>query len=116
MRWVVRAELVAAAANSGALGFIAALTQQTPADLAGEIAKTRDLTDWLHRALRTAAVCEATRSGNHRGTLPHAANVVMPTIIVDRANASSMHVKSSSPRPTAAAAARVVGHAWRNVS
>ena len=45
MQWVGRAELVAAVANSGALGFITALTQPTPADLANEIAKTRDLTD-----------------------------------------------------------------------
>ena len=34
MQWVGRAELVAAVANSGALGFITALTQPTPADLA----------------------------------------------------------------------------------
>jgi nitronate monooxygenase len=45
MQWVGRAELVAAVANSGALGFITALTQPTPADLAKEIAKCRDLTD-----------------------------------------------------------------------
>jgi NAD(P)H-dependent flavin oxidoreductase YrpB (nitropropane dioxygenase family) len=45
MQWVGRAELVAAVANSGALGFITALTQPTPADLANEIARTRDLTD-----------------------------------------------------------------------
>ena len=45
MQWVGRAELVAAVANAGALGFITALTQPTPADLANEIAKTRDLTD-----------------------------------------------------------------------
>ena len=45
MQWVGRAELVAAVANAGALGFITALTQPTPADLADEIAKTRDLTD-----------------------------------------------------------------------
>ena len=45
MQWVGRAELVAAVANSGALGFITALTQPTPADLANEIAKTRELTD-----------------------------------------------------------------------
>jgi NADH:quinone reductase (non-electrogenic) len=37
MQWVGRAELVAAVANSGALGFITALTQPTPADLAKEI-------------------------------------------------------------------------------
>ena len=40
MQWVGRAELVAAVANAGALGFITALTQPTPADLANEIAKT----------------------------------------------------------------------------
>jgi NADH:quinone reductase (non-electrogenic) len=45
MQWVGRAELVAAVANAGALGFLTALTQPTPADLANEIAKTRELTD-----------------------------------------------------------------------
>ncbi|MGX9787738.1 NAD(P)H-dependent flavin oxidoreductase [Mycobacterium sp. MMS18-G62] len=45
MQWVGRAELVAAVANAGALGFITALTQPTPADLAREIQRCRDLTD-----------------------------------------------------------------------
>jgi NAD(P)H-dependent flavin oxidoreductase YrpB (nitropropane dioxygenase family) len=45
MQWVGRAELVAAVANAGGLGFITALTQATPADLANEIARTRELTD-----------------------------------------------------------------------
>jgi NAD(P)H-dependent flavin oxidoreductase YrpB (nitropropane dioxygenase family) len=45
MMWVGRAELVAAVANSGALGFITALTQRTPEDLTKEIARCRDLTD-----------------------------------------------------------------------
>ncbi|EID09710.1 NAD(P)H-dependent flavin oxidoreductase [Mycolicibacterium phlei] len=45
MQWVGRAELVAAVANAGALGFITALTQPTPKDLANEIARCRDLTD-----------------------------------------------------------------------
>ncbi|MGA5465692.1 NAD(P)H-dependent flavin oxidoreductase [Mycobacterium sp. NPDC050041] len=45
MQWVGRAELVAAVANAGALGFLTALTQPTPADLAKEIDKTRELTD-----------------------------------------------------------------------
>jgi NAD(P)H-dependent flavin oxidoreductase YrpB (nitropropane dioxygenase family) len=45
MQWVGRAELVAAVANAGALGFLTALTQPTPAALAHEIAKTRTLTD-----------------------------------------------------------------------
>src|SRR5246500_2415516 len=45
MQWVGRAELVAAVANAGALGFITALTQPTPEDLAREIARCRDMTD-----------------------------------------------------------------------
>jgi nitronate monooxygenase len=45
MQWVGRAELVAAVANAGALGFITALTQPTPEDLTKEIARCRDLTD-----------------------------------------------------------------------
>ena len=45
MQWVGRAELVAAVANAGALGHITALTQPTPADLADEIARCRELTD-----------------------------------------------------------------------
>src|SRR3954465_13493808 len=45
MQWVGRAELVAAVANAGALGFLTALTQPTPEDLVEEIARTRELTD-----------------------------------------------------------------------
>ena len=45
MQWVGRAELVAAVANSGCLGFLTALTQPTPEDLAREIERTRELTD-----------------------------------------------------------------------
>jgi NAD(P)H-dependent flavin oxidoreductase YrpB (nitropropane dioxygenase family) len=45
MQWVGYAELVAAVANAGGLGFITALTQPTPEDLSREIAKCRDLTD-----------------------------------------------------------------------
>lgn len=45
MQWVGRAELVAAVANAGGLGFITALTQPTPEDLAAEIARCRELTD-----------------------------------------------------------------------
>ena len=45
MMWVGRAELVAAVANAGALGFITALTQPTPDDLRAEVARTRELTD-----------------------------------------------------------------------
>src|SRR6266849_3612803 len=44
MQWVGRAELVAAVANDGALGFITALTQPTPEDLTREIARCRGLT------------------------------------------------------------------------
>src|SRR4051794_25730730 len=40
-----RAELIAAVANAGALGFLSALTQPTPAELEAEIQKTRTLTD-----------------------------------------------------------------------
>ncbi|TSE02243.1 nitronate monooxygenase [Skermania sp. ID1734] len=45
MMWVGRAELVAAVANAGALGFITALTQPTPDDLRLEIERCRELTD-----------------------------------------------------------------------
>ena len=45
MQRVSTAELVAAVANAGALGFLSALTQPTPADLAVEIKKTQALTD-----------------------------------------------------------------------
>jgi nitronate monooxygenase len=45
MQWVGRAELVAAVANAGALGFITALTQPTPNDLRREIDRCRKLTD-----------------------------------------------------------------------
>jgi NAD(P)H-dependent flavin oxidoreductase YrpB (nitropropane dioxygenase family) len=45
MQWVGRAELVAAVANAGALGFISALTQPTPEALRAEIAHCRSLTD-----------------------------------------------------------------------
>ncbi|PXY30019.1 nitronate monooxygenase [Prauserella sp. PE36] len=45
MQWVGRAELVSAVANAGALGFLTALTQPTPEDLAKEIARCRELTD-----------------------------------------------------------------------
>ncbi len=45
MQWVGRADLVAAVANAGALGFITALTQPTPEDLAKEIARCRTMTD-----------------------------------------------------------------------
>ncbi|MFF0499203.1 NAD(P)H-dependent flavin oxidoreductase [Nocardia aobensis] len=45
MMHVGRAELVAAVANAGGLGFITALTQPTPDDLRREIERTRQLTD-----------------------------------------------------------------------
>ncbi len=45
MQWVGRAELVAAVANAGALGFITGLTQPTPEDLAKEIRRCREMTD-----------------------------------------------------------------------
>ena len=45
MQWVGKAELVAAVANAGALGFVTALTQPTPEALLREIVRTRDMTD-----------------------------------------------------------------------
>jgi len=45
MQWIGRAELVAAVANAGALGFLTALTQPTPEALAAEIARCREMTD-----------------------------------------------------------------------
>lgn len=45
MQWVGRAELTAAVANAGALGFLTALTQPTPEDLVKEIARCRDMTN-----------------------------------------------------------------------
>jgi NADH:quinone reductase (non-electrogenic) len=45
MQWVGRAELTSAVANAGALGFLTALTQPTPEDLAQEIARCRQMTD-----------------------------------------------------------------------
>lgn len=45
MQWVGVAELVAAVSEAGGLGMITALTQPTPADLAKEIARTREMTD-----------------------------------------------------------------------
>jgi NADH:quinone reductase (non-electrogenic) len=45
MQWVGRAELVAAVANAGALGFLTALTQPTPEHLTAEIARCREMTD-----------------------------------------------------------------------
>ncbi len=45
MQWVGYAEMVAPVANAGGLGFLTALTQPTPEDLAREIARTREMTD-----------------------------------------------------------------------
>ncbi|MEM6438655.1 MAG: nitronate monooxygenase family protein [Pseudomonadota bacterium] len=45
MHYVGFAELAAAVSNAGGLGTITGLTQKTPADLANEIAKCRDMTD-----------------------------------------------------------------------
>jgi NAD(P)H-dependent flavin oxidoreductase YrpB (nitropropane dioxygenase family) len=45
MTGVGTADLIGAVANAGALGFITALTQPTPEDLAREIQRCRDLTD-----------------------------------------------------------------------
>ncbi|MFF3484325.1 NAD(P)H-dependent flavin oxidoreductase [Streptomyces sp. NPDC002701] len=45
MQWVGRAELVAAVADAGALGFLTALTQPTPEALVKEITRCREMTD-----------------------------------------------------------------------
>ncbi|MEV1066700.1 nitronate monooxygenase family protein [Streptomyces sp. NPDC050263] len=45
MTAVGKAELISAVANAGALGFLTALTQPTPEDLAKEIARTQEMTD-----------------------------------------------------------------------
>jgi nitronate monooxygenase len=45
LMWVARAELVAAVANAGAMGFLTALTHAEPEGLRAEIRKTRDMTD-----------------------------------------------------------------------
>jgi NADH:quinone reductase (non-electrogenic) len=45
MHYVGFAELAAAVSNAGGLGIITALTQKTPEDLAGEIARCRSMTD-----------------------------------------------------------------------
>jgi NAD(P)H-dependent flavin oxidoreductase YrpB (nitropropane dioxygenase family) len=45
MQWVARAELVAAVANAGALGFLTALTQPTPEALYREVLRCREMTD-----------------------------------------------------------------------
>ena len=45
MYWIGRAELIAAMANAGGLGFLTAATFETLDDLRAEIRKARDLTD-----------------------------------------------------------------------
>ena len=45
MMWVGRAELASAVANAGGLGILTALTQPSPAALAAEIARCRQMTD-----------------------------------------------------------------------
>ena len=45
MHHVGLAEMASAVSNAGGLGIITALTQRTPADLANEIAKCKDMTD-----------------------------------------------------------------------
>ncbi|MCG7277829.1 nitronate monooxygenase [Corynebacterium imitans] len=45
MQWVGRAELASGVSNAGGLGILTALTQPTPADLAAEIDRCREMTD-----------------------------------------------------------------------
>ena len=44
MHYVGLAELAAAVSNAGGIGTITGLTQKTPADLANEIARCKDMT------------------------------------------------------------------------
>jgi nitronate monooxygenase len=45
MQWLSRAELVGAVSNAGGLGILSALTFRSPAELAAEIRKTKDITN-----------------------------------------------------------------------
>lgn len=45
LMWIATAELTSAVANAGAMGFMTALTFETPEGLRGEIRKCRDMTD-----------------------------------------------------------------------
>ena len=45
LMWLARAELAAAVANAGGIGFMTALTHPTPEEFRNEIRKVRDLTD-----------------------------------------------------------------------
>jgi nitronate monooxygenase len=45
LMWIAKAELTAAVANAGAMGFMTALSFETPEALRKEIAKVRDMTD-----------------------------------------------------------------------
>ena len=73
MQWVGRAELVAAVANAGGLGFITALTQPTPEELTKEIARCRDADRQAvrrepdHPAGDQAAALRRISPGDHRG-------------------------------------------------
>ena len=70
MQWVGRAELVAAVANAGALGFITALTQPTPDDLRREIERliggVRGGRSDPHRRAMDARVRRRARAGRDR--------------------------------------------------
>ena len=45
LMWIAKAELVSAVGNAGGIGFLTALTHETPEGLQNEIRKTRDMTD-----------------------------------------------------------------------
>jgi nitronate monooxygenase len=45
LMWIAKAELAAAVANAGGIGFMTALTHREPEGLAAEIRKTREMTD-----------------------------------------------------------------------
>ena len=61
MHYVGFAELAAAVSNAGGLGIITGLTQQSPSDLANEIARCRDMTDKSFGVNLTATDSQFTR-------------------------------------------------------
>jgi nitronate monooxygenase len=66
MHYVGFAELAAAVSNAGGLGIITGLTQATPALLATEIAKCRDLTPSSAAASQRSRPPATTRSSGSR--------------------------------------------------
>ena len=65
MHMVGFAEMASAVSNAGGLGIITGLTQKTPADLANEIARCKDMTDkaFVQRDLRGTMLPTTVRWG-----------------------------------------------------